>query len=172
MTRADARQEPTDVLPSRLSAALDVATGKVIGQLHRRNRAVEFRSFLDRIDHEVPEEFDVHLVLDNLSTHKALAIQRWLLQHPRFQLHLTPTYSSWINQVERWFAELTRNQLRRSVHRSTRALEDTIRLYLATSNDDPRPFVWIKTTDDILASIQRFCYELPVQDTSPARKSS
>ena len=105
MTRADARQEPTDVLPSRLSAALDVATGKVIGQLHRRNRAVEFRSFLDRIDHEVPEEFDVHLVLDNLSTHKAPAIQRWLLQHPRFQLHFTPTYSSWINQVELWFAE-------------------------------------------------------------------
>jgi transposase len=96
----------------------------------------------------------------------APAIQRWLLQHPRFQLHFTPTYSSWINQVERWFAELTRNQLRRSGHRSTRALEDTIRLYLATSNDDPRPFVWIKTADDILASIQRFCYELPAQDTS------
>ncbi|MHB8488836.1 MAG: IS630 family transposase [Candidatus Dormibacteria bacterium] len=140
-----------------LFAALDVATGKVIGQLHRRHRAIEFRAFLDRIDHEVPEEFDVHLVLDNLSTHKTPAIQRWLLQRPRFHLHFTPTYSSWINQVERWFAELTRRQLRRGVHRSTRALEDSIRLYLATYNDDPRPFVWVKSADDILASIERFC---------------
>ncbi len=140
-----------------LFAALDVATGKVIGQLRRRHRAIEFRAFLDRIDHEVPEEFDVHLVLDNLSTHKTPAIKRWLLQRPRFHLHFTPTYSSWINQVERWFAELTRRQLRRGVHRSTRALEDTIRLYLATYNDDPRPFVWVKSADDILASIERFC---------------
>jgi len=140
-----------------LFAALDVATGRVIGQVHRRHRAVEFRAFLDRIDHEVPEALGVHLVLDNLSTHKTPAIQRWLLQRPRFHVHFTPTYSSWINQVERWFAELTRRQLRRGAHRSTRALEDAIRLYLATYNDDARPFVWVKTADEILASIERFC---------------
>jgi transposase len=121
----------------------------VIGQLHRRHRAVEFRTFLDRIDHEVPAEFDVHLVLDNLSTHKTPSIQRWLLQRPRFHLHFTPTYSSWINQIERWFAELTRKQLRRGVHRSTRALEDDI-----------RPFVLVKTADEILASIERFCLRI------------
>ena len=143
-----------------LFAALDVATGKVIGQVRRRHRAVEFRAFLDRIDQEVPEEFDLHLVLDNLSTHKTPSIQRWLLQHPRFHLHFTPTYSSWINQVERWFAELTRKQLRRGVHRSTRALEDDIRRYLATCNDDPHPFVWVKTADEILASIERFCLRI------------
>jgi transposase len=132
----------------------------VIGQLHRRHRAVGFRTFLDRIDHEVPAEFDVHLVLDNLSTHKTPSIQRWLLQRPRFHLHFTPTFSSWINQVERWFAELTRKQLRRGVHRSTRALEDDIRLYLATYNDDPHPFVLVKTADEILASIERFCLRI------------
>jgi transposase len=99
-------------------------------------------------------------VLDNLSTHKTPSIQRWLLQHPRFHLHFTPTYSPWINQVERWFAELTRKQLRRGVHRSTRALEDDIRLYLATCNDDPHPFVWVKTADEILASIERFCLRI------------
>jgi transposase len=142
-----------------LFAALDVATDKVIGQVRRRHRAVEFRAFLDRIDQEVPEEFALHLVLDNLSTHKTLSIQRWLLQHPRFQLHFTPTYSSWINQVERWFAELTRKQLRRGVHRSTRALEDDIRLYLATCNDNPHPF-WVKAADEILASIERFCLRI------------
>jgi len=140
-----------------LFAALDVATGRVIGQVHRRHRAVEFRAFLDRIDHEVPEELDVHLVLDNLSTHKTPAIKRWLLQRPRFHVHFTPTYSSWINQVERWFAELTRRQLRRSAHRSTRALEDAIRLYLAVNNENPKPFTWVKTADEILASIERFC---------------
>jgi transposase len=143
-----------------LFAALDVATGKVIGQVRRRHRAIEFRGFLDRIDHEVPQQLDVHLVLDNQSTHKTPLIQRWLLQHPRFHLHFTPTYSSWINQVERWFAELTRKQLRRGVHRSTRALEDAIRLYLATYNADPRPFVWVKTADEILASIERFCLRI------------
>jgi len=108
----------------------------------------------------VPDEFELHLVLDNLSTHKTPSIQRWLLQRPRFHLHFTPTYSSWINQVERWFAELTRKQLRRGVHRSTWALEDAIRLYLATYNDDPHPFIWVKTADEILASIERFCLRI------------
>ena len=140
-----------------LFAALDVATGKVIGEVHRRHRAIEFRRFLDRIDHELPAGLDVHLVLDNSSTHKTPRIQRWLVRHPRFQLHFTPTYSSWINQVERWFALLTERQLRRGTHRSTRALEDAIRLYLAVYNQDPKPFVWLKTADEILANIARFC---------------
>jgi len=140
-----------------LFAALDLASGKVIGELHRRHRSTEFRNFLDRIDKEVPGALDVHLVLDNYSTHKTPLIHRWLLRHPRFHLHFTPTYASWINQVERWFATLTEKQLRRGTHRSTRALEDAIRLYLATHNEEPKPFVWIKTADEIFASIQRFC---------------
>jgi transposase len=140
-----------------LFAALDVATGKVIGETHRRHRSIEFRSFLDRVDAEVPANLDVHLILDNYGTHKTAVIQRWLLRHPRFHLHFTPTYSSWINQVERWFAELTEKQIRRGVHRSTRALEDAIRLYLKLNNENPRPFVWVKTADEILANITRFC---------------
>jgi transposase len=139
-----------------LFAALDVASGKVIGELHRRHRSTEFRSFLGRIDREVPTGLDVHLVLDNYGTHKTPLIQRWLLRHPRFHVHFTPTYSSWINQVERWFAALTEKQIRRGSHRSTRALEDAIRLYLATHNAEPKPFVWVKTADEILASIARF----------------
>jgi transposase len=140
-----------------LFAALDVATGKVIGATHRRHRSTEFRSFLDRIDREVPADLDVHLVLDNYATHKTQLIHRWLLQHPRFHLHFTPTYSSWINQVERWFATLTDKQIRRGTHRSTRALEDAIRLYLSVYNEDPQPFAWVKSADQILASIARFC---------------
>jgi transposase len=140
-----------------LFAALDVATGKVIGELHRRHRAQEFRQFLDRIDKEVPAELEVHLILDNYGTHKTPLIHRWLLRHPRFHLHFTPTYSSWINQVERWFATLSEKQLRRGTHRSTRALEDAIRLYLALHNENPQPFVWVKSADEILANIARFC---------------
>ena len=140
-----------------LFAALDVASGRVIGELHRRPRAVEFRSFLDRIDKEVPADLEVHLVLDNYGTHKTPLIHRWLLRHPRFQLHFTPTYSSWINQVERWFALLTEKQLRRGTHRSRRALEDAIRLYLALHNQASTPFAWVKTADEILANIARFC---------------
>jgi transposase len=139
-----------------LFAALDVASGKVIGELHRRHRSTEFRKFLDRIDAEVPADLQVHLILDNYGAHKTPLIHRWLLRHPRFHLHFTPTYSSWINQVERWFAELTEKQIRRGSHRSTRALEDAIRLYLAAHNADPKPFVWVKTADEILASIARF----------------
>jgi transposase len=140
-----------------LFAALDVATAKVIGEVHRRHRSTEFRTFLDRIDKEVPADLDVHLILDNYSTHKTPLIQKWLLRHPRFYVHFTPTYSSWINQVERWFATLTDKQIRRGTHRSTRALEDAIRLYLAINNQDPKAFVWVKIADEILASIQRFC---------------
>ncbi|MBV9602604.1 MAG: IS630 family transposase [Chloroflexi bacterium] len=143
-----------------LFAALDVATGRVIGELHRRHRATEFRQFLDRVDTEVPADLDVHLILDNYTTHKTPLIQRWLLRHPRFNLHFTPTYSSWINQVERWFAELTQKQLRRGSHRSTRALENAIRLYLNEHNANPKPFVWVKSADDIIDSIARFALRI------------
>jgi transposase len=140
-----------------LFAALDVATGKVIGSLHRRHRATEFRSFLDSIDAAVPSNLDVHLVLDNYATHKTPTIQRWLAKRPRYHLHFTPTGASWINMVERWFAELTNKQIRRGVHRSTRALEDAIRHFLDANNENPKPFIWTKSADEILASIARFC---------------
>jgi transposase len=140
-----------------LFAALDVATGKVIGEVHRRHRSTEFKSFLDRLEQEVPAELEVHVILDNYGTHKTPLIRDWLLRHSRFQVHYTPTYSSWINQVERWFATLTDKHLRRATHRSTRELEDAIRLYLALHNEHPRPFVWVKTADQILASVRRFC---------------
>lgn len=140
-----------------LFAAFNVATGEVIGETHRRHRSTEFKSFLERIEKEVPAELDVHLILDNYGTHKTPLIKDWLVRHPRFHVHYTPTYSSWINQVERWFAALTDKQLRRGTHRSTRALEDAIRLYLAVYNERPQPFVWVKTADQILDSIRRFC---------------
>ncbi len=140
-----------------LFAALDVATGAVIGRCHRRHRATEFRKFLDVIDAETPEQFDVHLVLDNYATHKTPSITRWLMRHPRFHVHFTPTGASWINLVERWFAELTTKQIRRGTHRSTPALEKAIREYLEVYNEDPKPFVWTKTADEILASVARFC---------------
>jgi transposase len=140
-----------------LFAALDVKTGKVIGECHRRHRAVEFRKFLDTIDANVPPELEVHLVLDNLSTHKAPIIRRWLAKRPRFHLHFTPTSSSWINMVERWFGLLTERQLRRGVHRSTVALETAIENYIAITNEQPRPFIWTKSADEILASVARFC---------------
>ena len=139
-----------------LFAALDVATGRVIGELHRRHRSTEFRKFLDRIDAEVSADLEVHLILDNYGTHKTPLIQRWLLRHTRFHLHFTPTCSSWINQVERWFAELTEKRIRRGSHRSTRALEDAIRLYLTDHNANPKPFVWVKSADHIIDSIARF----------------
>lgn len=142
---------------SSLYAALDVATGKVIGSLHARHRAIEFRKFLTAIDREVPADLDVHVVLDNSSTHKTPAIRRWLLAHPRFVFHFTPTSASWLNLVERWFAELTSKKLRRGTHRSVRQLNADIRAWIDTWNEDPRPFVWTKTADDILESIARYC---------------
>jgi len=142
---------------TNLFAALDVATGKVIGECYARKRAIEFRRFLQRVDHEVPEEFYVELVVDNSSIHGAPEIRRWLRRHPRFRLHFTPTYSSWINLVERWFAKLTEEALRRASHRSTRELEAAIQSHMATTNAAPRPFVWTKTADQILASVARFC---------------
>ncbi len=142
---------------SSLYAALDIATGKVIGSLHARHRAIEFKKFLQTLDREVPAELDIHVILDNSSTHKTPAIQRWLLAHPRFVLHFTPTSSSWLNLVERWFAELTTKKLRRATHRSVQALNNDIRAWIDTWNDEPKPFVWTKTADQILDSITRYC---------------
>jgi transposase len=147
---------------SSLYAALDLSSGQVIGALHSRHRAIEFKKFLQTIDREVPDHLDVHLVLDNSSTHKTPAIQRWLVAHPRFQLHFTPTSSSWLNLVERWFSELTTKALRRGSHRSVRALNADIRAWIKTWNDDPRPFVWTKTADQILESIARYCERINV----------
>ena len=142
---------------SSLYAALNLTTGKVISALHSRHRAIEFKKFLQTIDREVPAHLDVHLVLDNSSTHKTPAIRKWLAAHPRFVLHFTPTSSSWLNLVERWFAELTNKLLRRGAHRSVRALNRDIRAWIETWNEHPRPFVWTKTADEILDSIARYC---------------
>jgi len=140
-----------------LFAALEMASGKVIGECHRRHRATEFRRFLDTVEAATPAELDVHLILDNYGTHKTPLIQRWLVRHARYHLHFTPTGSSWINLVERWFGTLTERQLRRGVHRSTRELEEALRRYVETYNQDPKPFVWTKTADEILAAVARFC---------------
>jgi transposase len=145
---------------TNLFAALDYKAGTVIGEFHRRHRAIEFRRFLETIDPAVPENFDLHLILDNYGTHKTPAIRRWLLRHPRFHLHFTPTGASWLNLVERWFATLTEKQLRRGVHRSTRELEEAIRRYLDLNNRDPKPFIWTKTADQILDSVGRFCQQI------------
>jgi transposase len=142
---------------SSLYAALDVSTGQVISALHARHRAIEFKKFLQTIDREVPGHLDVHLVLDNASTHKTPAVKKWLLAHPRFVLHFTPTSSSWLNLVERWFGELTTKKLRRATHRSVRQLNADIRAWITTWNDDPKPFVWTKTADQILESIATYC---------------
>jgi len=139
-----------------LFAALEVATGKVIGEIHRRHRSLEFRKFLDTIDHNVPQELDVHLVIDNYSTHKSPTIRNWFAKRPRYHLHFTPTYGSWLNQVERWFALLTQRQIKRGSHRSVVELERAIRDFIQHHNRDPKPFHWVKTADEILASIARF----------------
>jgi transposase len=142
---------------SSLYAALDIASGQVIGSLHARHRAVEFKKFLTLIDSQVPDHLDVHLVMDNASTHKTPAIHRWLLAHPRFTVHFTPTSSSWLNLVERWFSELTTKKLQRGAHTSVRALNSDIRNWIKTWNENPRPYVWTKTSDQILESIARYC---------------
>ena len=139
-----------------LFAALDVKTGKVIGACHRRHRAVEFRKFLDTIEANVPADLDVHVVVDNYGTHKTAAIRAWFAKCPRFHIHFTPTYSSWLNLVERWFGLLTERQIKRGAHRSVRALEGAIKEFLDAHNEDPKPFIWTKTADEILASVARF----------------
>jgi len=140
-----------------LFAALNVASGEVIGELHRRHRAKEFLKFLATIERNTPAGLQVHLIMDNYGTHKTAAVRAWFARHPRFHVHFTPTSASWINQVERWFALLTEKQIKRGSHRSTLELERAIRDYLAIHNKDPKPFVWTKSANDILASIARFC---------------
>jgi transposase len=143
---------------SSLFAALDVAAGRVIGRCYRRHRAEEFRDFLDAVDAAVPAEAEVHVVLDNASIHKAPLVRAWLVQRPRYHLHFTPTASSsWLNQVERFFALLTARRLKRGVHRSVEELEAAVLAYVERHNAEPRPFRWTKTADQILASIGRFC---------------
>lgn len=140
-----------------LFAALDIATGEIIGEMHRRHRSGEFLKFLRTIEATVPPKLDVHLVMDNYGTHKTITVQRWLARHPRFHVHFTPTSASWINQVERFFATLTQRQIRRGTHRSTVELERAIKAYLQNYNRNPKPFVWTKTADQILESLKRFC---------------
>ena len=140
-----------------LFAALDIASGSVIAQHYRRHRHQEFLRFLKLIDAAVPDGLELHLVCDNYATHKTPDVKKWLLRHPRFHLHFTPTSSSWMNLVERWFAELTNRKLRRSAHRSVTELEADIRRWINAWNKDPKPFVWTKTADEILDTLAAYC---------------
>jgi len=140
-----------------LFAALDIATGSVIGKCYKRHRAVEFLDFLKQIDANVPADLDVHIVMDNYATHKTPAIKAWLARRPHWHIHFTPTSASWINQVERWFAELTRKQIQRGVHTSVAQLEADIRNFIDEHNANPKPFRWVKSADEILAAVKRFC---------------
>jgi transposase len=140
-----------------LFAALDLASGRVIGELHRRHRSKEFLAFLRTIEANVPAELDVHLILDNYGTHKTPSVKAWFARHPHFHLHFTPTSASWLNLVERFFALISARQIKRGTHRSTRELEQAIRTYLSIYNEDPKPFIWTKTADEIFASLARFC---------------
>jgi len=144
-----------------LFAALNVATGEVTGSIHRRHRAVEFKKFLIKLDKDTPADLDVHLICDNYATHKAPAVATWLDGHPRFHMHHTPTYSSWLNQVERWFGLLTDKQLRRGTHRSIQALEKDIRDWIKNWNENPKPFAWTKTADEILERLASYLHRIP-----------
>lgn len=148
-----------------LFAALDVATGNVMGQCFRRHRTAEFRKFLDYVDAQVPKDLTVHLVMDNYCTHKAAPIKRWLLRHPRYHLHFTPTHSSWINQIERWFALLSQRQIKRGSHHTVKELEGAINQFIEAHNADPKPFRWTKSADEILKSLQRFATETVTTST-------
>ena len=140
-----------------LFAALDVASGFVIGKCYKRHRAAEFLDFLKQVDAQVPKDLDVHIIMDNYATHKTAAIRAWLARRPRYHVHFTPTSASWINQVERWFAELTRKKLRRGVHTSTSQLEADIRSFIERHNENPKPYKWTKSADEILSAVKRFC---------------
>jgi transposase len=143
-----------------LFAALNVANGMLVGSIHRRHRAAEYRKFLVKLDKQVPADLDVHLIADNDATHKTDAIQRWLVAHPRFHMHFAPTSSSWLNLVQRCFSELTTKLLRRGVHNNVQTLEADIRAWIETWNDNPRPFVWTKTADEILDSLAAYCQRI------------
>jgi transposase len=150
------RHGTSSLFPELINTAFNIADGSVISALHRQHRAVEFRKFLVAIDKAVPADLDVHLVCDNLATHKTPAIREWLARHPRFHLHFTPTGSSWINQVERWFGLLTDQLIRRGVHQSVVALENDVREWIKNWNQNPTPFVWTKTAEDILQSLSKY----------------
>jgi transposase len=143
-----------------LFAALEVASGKVITQMRDQHRAVEFKAFLAKIDKQVPADLDLHVICDNLSTHKTEAIRRWLVRHPRFHLHFIPTGSSWLNLVERWFAEITTKLIRRGVHRTVADLKTDIENWVTHWNDNPKPHVWTKTADQILESLATYCQRI------------
>jgi transposase len=157
-----------------LFAALDIATGKVIGECHRRHRHQEFLKFMDLVDAQLPgTSEEVHLVLDNYGTHKTPQVIRWFARHPRYHLHFTPTSGSWVNQVERWFAEITEKRIRRGSFPSVRSLEQAIREYLEHHNQNPKPFVWTADADLILGKIQRLCERISNSPkTSPVSKTS
>ena len=140
-----------------LFAALDIATGQVIGRCYQRHRALEFRKFLAAVEHAVPADLDIHLVLDNYATHKAPPVRAWLAHHPRYHLHFTPTSASWLNQVERWFALLAGKQIKRGIHRSVHELKTAIAAFIQAHNADPKPFIWTKPADAILHTIARYC---------------
>lgn len=139
-----------------LFAAFNVATGGVIGKCFGQHRSIDFVKFLDYVETQVPKDLDIHIVMDNYGTHKTELTQKWFLKHPRYHIHYTPTYSSWLNQVERWFALLTLRAVKRGSHRTTRELERDIRKFIDAHNADPKPFVWTKTADEILAAVARF----------------
>jgi transposase len=141
-----------------LFAALDVKAGTIIGECLPRHRALEFRRFLNTVEQNVPKDLDIHVVMDNASSHKTKSIRDWFARRPHWHVHYTPTSASWINQVERFFGLLTDDQIRRGAHRSTAELEAAITAYIDARNADPKPFRWTKTADDILASIERFCH--------------
>lgn len=139
-----------------LFAALDIASGFVIGKCYKRHRAAEFLDFLKQVDAQIPDGIDVHIIMDNYAN-KTAVVKNWLARRPHYHVHFTPKSASWINQVERWFAELTRKQIRRGVHTSTKQLETDIRTFIVRHNENPRPYRWTKSADEILASVRRFC---------------
>ena len=143
-----------------LFAALDVASGFVIGKCYKRHRAKEFLSFLKEIDARVPNDLDIHIIMDNYATHKTKQVRAWLARRPHYHVHFTPTSASWINQVERWFAELTRKQLQRGAHASVKDLQADIMKFVESHNENPKPFKWTKSADEILASVKRFCHRV------------
>jgi transposase/transposase-like protein len=140
-----------------LFAALDVATGTVITDVRKTHTSADFIAFLHKVNREVPAELEVHVILDNLQTHKTPRVHRWLLRHPRFHFHFTPTYGSWMNLVERWFSALTTKKLQRSAHRNVKELAADIMAWVATWNQNPKPFVWTKTAEQILERLAAYC---------------
>jgi len=147
-----------------LFAALNTATGDVIGKCYKRHRSAEFKKFLMEIERRVPDDLDIHLIMDNYATHKTPAIRAWFARRPRWHVHFTPTGSSWLNMVERFFAEITERQIKRGVHRSERELTKAILDYIEIRNEDPKPFKWVRTADEILDAVKRFCLKTIPKD--------